>query len=156
MRRKLSQDSQARIILGGKMEGYAGRYPGIVEEAFEAVKLELPLYIVGGFGGAARYVYYAIVNPDAQISFRKAWEQRCQQSDIRETHTEYNHLAQVLNLDFRVDYEAMIRCFRSIGPTGLSAKNKLSPLENEALASSQDIHEILALLVKGLSRLVAL
>jgi glutamine---fructose-6-phosphate transaminase (isomerizing) len=50
-------DSQARIILGGRL-GFMGRYPGIAEEALETIRSGAALYIIGGFGGASRAVCY--------------------------------------------------------------------------------------------------
>lgn len=43
----------ARILLGGKIETYAGFLPGIFEEALVTMEKQRPLYILGGFGGAA-------------------------------------------------------------------------------------------------------
>lgn len=47
-------DPGCRICLGGKLEGYEGKEPGIVEEARFALQFNKPLYLLGGFGGAAR------------------------------------------------------------------------------------------------------
>jgi SLOG-like protein len=43
----------ARIVLGGKITGYAGFLPGIFEEALLSLEANSPLYVLGGFGGAA-------------------------------------------------------------------------------------------------------
>ena len=48
-------DPGCRICLGGKMKGYAGREPGVIEEALLALEFHKPLYLMGGFGGAARW-----------------------------------------------------------------------------------------------------
>jgi hypothetical protein len=50
----------ARIILGGKLDGYSGFVPGIFEEALTAMEHQCPLYIVGGFGGAAELLALAL------------------------------------------------------------------------------------------------
>jgi hypothetical protein len=155
MRKQMACDNQARIILGGRLKGYAGRYPGIAEEALETIISGAPLYIVGGFGGAARAVYDAIVHPNSGTALAKAWNERCKDKDVRETHAAYDQLARDLNLDLRVDLHAMLHCFQNLGPDQLAKRNMLSLGENERLASSQDIHEIIALLVKGLSQLRA-
>ena len=47
-------DPGCRICLGGKLEGYEGKEPGIVEEARLALQFNKPLYLLGGFGGATR------------------------------------------------------------------------------------------------------
>jgi hypothetical protein len=44
---------RARILLSGSTEGYSGRMPGIIEEAMIAIALRQPIYVLGGFGGAA-------------------------------------------------------------------------------------------------------
>ena len=47
---------RARIVLSGKTDAYSGRMPGIVEEAMIALALRQPIYVLGGFGGAAQLV----------------------------------------------------------------------------------------------------
>ena len=51
----------ARILLGGKVDGYSGFLPGIFEEALETVRKGCPLYILGGFGGAAEVLADAML-----------------------------------------------------------------------------------------------
>jgi hypothetical protein len=54
----------ARIILGGKLKGYSGFLPGIFEEALVCLQRKKPLYILGGFGGAAEALARALTaNP---------------------------------------------------------------------------------------------
>ena len=43
-----------RICLGGKMRGYQGDVPGVIEEAGLALHWGKPLYLLGGLGGATR------------------------------------------------------------------------------------------------------
>lgn len=43
-----------RVCLGGRMEGYEGEQSGVMEEARLALAYNKPLYLMGGFGGAAR------------------------------------------------------------------------------------------------------
>lgn len=54
MRDVLTRVSDARIVLGGRTEGYKGRMPGIAEEALTALNAGQPLFLLGGFGGCAR------------------------------------------------------------------------------------------------------
>ncbi|WP_374982281.1 hypothetical protein [Salmonella enterica] len=53
MRIAMNEKLHARIIVGGRLTGYSGRMPGIIEEASLALRESIPLFIVGGFGGAA-------------------------------------------------------------------------------------------------------
>lgn len=56
MRQYLCENTDAQVILGGKLEQFQGSMPGVIEEAINSIKAEQPLYIVGGFGGAAALV----------------------------------------------------------------------------------------------------
>lgn len=56
MRIEMENNAHARILVGGKMSGYSGSMPGIIEEFKIALNQEHPIYVVGGFGGASRYV----------------------------------------------------------------------------------------------------
>lgn len=42
-----------RLVVGGAREGSQGRMPGIVEEAILTIQADKPLFVAGGFGGAA-------------------------------------------------------------------------------------------------------
>jgi hypothetical protein len=62
MRIEMAEQCHARIILGGGLARFQGLYPGIAEEAFRPLRADRPLYILGGFGGAAKSVYDAITD----------------------------------------------------------------------------------------------
>jgi hypothetical protein len=51
----------ARILLGGKVDGYAGFLPGIFEEALVTLEFQRPIYLLGGFGGAAEVLASAML-----------------------------------------------------------------------------------------------
>lgn len=60
MRNVMTRASDARIVLGGRTEGYMGRMPGIAEEALIALKAGQPLFLLGGFGGCTRDIAVAL------------------------------------------------------------------------------------------------
>jgi SLOG cluster2/TIR domain len=151
MRRELARHSDARIILGGKLIQYRGRYPGVTEEAFETVSMGGPIYIVGGFGGAAEATYEAITGAASVLA--GAWHEHRKQEGVSATIAAYNELGARLQLHLRVDHDTMLKCFRELGPEEHSRRNKLTVDENRRLACSRDMREILALLVKGITRL---
>lgn len=71
MRRVMESHVAARIVISGSVtpktqegEGYVGRYPGVVEEAWRALASEHALYVIGGFGGAAALVADLLESPD--------------------------------------------------------------------------------------------
>ncbi len=54
MRTAMRGDIRARVVLGGRVEGYKGAMPGIAEEACLSLEAGQPVFLVGGFGGCAR------------------------------------------------------------------------------------------------------
>lgn len=53
----------ARVALGGKVQGFSGVLPGIFEETLTAFEKKCPLFLLGGFGGAAEVLASAIARP---------------------------------------------------------------------------------------------
>jgi hypothetical protein len=51
----------ARVLLGGKVEGYRGFGPGLFEEALVTLERQRPLYVLGGFGGASEVLAKALL-----------------------------------------------------------------------------------------------
>lgn len=56
LRRNMATDIDGRILVGGKLRGYLGVIPGVIEEAILAMERSHPIYCAGGFGGAAAAV----------------------------------------------------------------------------------------------------
>jgi hypothetical protein len=152
MRAELGDQCDARILLGGGLKKFTGIYPGIAEEALETVRHERPLYVVGGFGGAASAVYEAIsdpASPGAAALVRASREVGGTASlGARRVHESLIEAAGAPSQSFAP--EAMVAAFAALGTTGLARQNGLSIDENERLSRSQDLHEILELVVKGI------
>lgn len=53
LRWHMTQLTDARVVVGGRLTGYKGDIPGAIEEATFAVGEGHPTYAAGGFGGAA-------------------------------------------------------------------------------------------------------
>ena len=51
----------ARILLGGRLDSFSGFLPGLFEETLVTLESERPVYILGGFGGAAEILANAIL-----------------------------------------------------------------------------------------------
>lgn len=54
MRETMRTNTKARVVLGGRVDGYKGSMPGIAEEALLSLREHQPLFLLGGFGGCAR------------------------------------------------------------------------------------------------------
>jgi hypothetical protein len=144
MRIKMAEDCSARIIIGGKISGYLGYMPGIIEETLYTLLNDKPLYLIGGFGGATLKL----------INLLKG-------EDIEELSNEYQYnniflkeFKEYINdkYDF-CDYEIIKEKLSNFNIETISSMNKLSVEENEILFTSKNIHEILYLIMKGLTKI---
>ncbi len=59
-----------RICLGGKLHDFQGQEPGVLQEARLALDHHKPLYLMGGFGGAARAFGS---EPESRAQYDDAW-----------------------------------------------------------------------------------
>jgi SLOG cluster2 len=60
LRRRLIEETSARVLIGGKERDYKGEMAGVLEEALFAIEAEQPLYLAGGFGGATATIAAAL------------------------------------------------------------------------------------------------
>lgn len=63
----------SRIMLGGKLSAYSGFAPGLFEEALVTLEERRPLYLLGGFGGAAEILAKAILGPRIPAELTLKW-----------------------------------------------------------------------------------
>ena len=152
MRSELGRECDARILLGGGLLRFQGLYPGVVEEAYEAVRNDRPLYVLAGFGGAARTVYDAIGDVQspgaAQLLESSRAAGATADEAVRRAHEAFVAAAKRPELGFAP--EKVVQVFANLGHGALSTRNGLSTAENARLSTSQDVHEVVGLVVKGL------
>lgn len=156
MRQRMNREIQARVILGGRLVGYGGAYPGVVEEAAIAVSTNKPLYLIGGFGGAALAIIQAIEakTPEERPEELKADYQ------LDAAHNP-GYAARVEDFNSRVaesgvdpiDYDKLAAVFMGCGVEGLSAHNGLSIEENTKLFRTPHVEEMIYLVLKGLLKI---
>lgn len=144
MREKMVIESDSRILIGGKVKNYKGFYPGIFEEAYYQLKNNKPLYIVGGFGGAARILYDIVV-----YNNHNEFTDEFQFTSIK--NKKFRKTAQ--NYGDSNNFNDLKSFFKLYSLEKISSMNGLSVYENKILAESQNIHEIVFLLIQGLTRL---
>ena len=76
MRRIMRDETDARILLGGRVESYKGNMPGIAEEALLSLESGQPIFLIGGFGGCTRDIAETLGLVDAWAGSRPAWPGR--------------------------------------------------------------------------------
>jgi hypothetical protein len=149
----------ARILLGGKTSDYAGFIPGLFEEALLALEHQCPLYIVGGFGGAAEALAHALLGSagTAVHELRTEWQEastpKLKQlnllADAASLPSGMRNTAASLNaLALQVD-KARPRLSEALH-TGLNEA------ETRELLSTRDIRRGVQLVLNGLAKTVGL
>ena len=151
MRAEITARTHARIVLGGKPTGFMGTLPGILEETVLAVRARQPLYVLGGFGGAAGLVTRAFRGEHPE-GLTLDFQQRASR-DYADLVTVYereraNHPELKLP---PIDYPAILQELAACGPKGLAHVNGLSEEENGELFTTGSIDFALFLVMKGLS-----
>lgn len=76
MRITMCDEIQARVVLGGRIEGYKGAMPGIAEETYLSFDRRQPIYLLGGFGGCTRDIAETIGLVEQRPGARTEWEGR--------------------------------------------------------------------------------
>lgn len=76
MRTAMRGDIRARIVLGGRVEGYKGAMPGIAEEAWLSLEAGQPVFLAGGFGGCTRDIAETIGLAERWVGSRDEWAGR--------------------------------------------------------------------------------
>lgn len=76
MRKTMRECINARILLGGRTEGYKGRMPGVAEEALLSMEAGQPVFLLGGFGGATRDIAEVLHLAPSWEGSREQWAGR--------------------------------------------------------------------------------
>ena len=140
MRRRMAEATDARICVGGRATGSAGRCAGIVEEAYLTQRAGKALFISGMLGGASAQVIDALSSePESDLEAFRAGDE----------------VAAALSSAPIRDYsgEPILSSFRSWGVGALADANKLSDDENLQLFHARRRSQVLDLVIRGLKRL---
>jgi len=148
MREKMEETIKARVLLGGKVTQYAGRYPGLVEEALLAKRSGTPIFLIGGFGGAAGAVIDAVLGRKPE-ALSEAYQ--FEDANYKEMISRHNAL---LGVD-PVDYPKITAEFEEWGIAGLCDSNGLNEEENRRLFETPHVFEMVYLVLRGLVRTFA-
>lgn len=144
MRQEMNENISARVFIGGKTTGFKGKFPGIVEEAYLAIQSEKPVFLIGAFGGATKVIIDSVRGEyseellDKYLNENKKYRIFCEQD---------NNLL-IEEGEEIVDFKSILELFEKNGIEGLN--NGLSKAENIKLFETQNITEIISLILKGL------
>lgn len=142
MRKIIAKKCDIRICAGGRLTGYKGIMPGILEEIILTNQMNRPLYLLGGFGGVTASVCEAIRNKSMPRELTKDWqvENNAGYKELLDLYSERNPDI----IDYNKISESIIN---------LELNNGLSKEENIKLFSTPFIDEALYLVFRGLQNL---
>ena len=138
MRRQMEAETDARVILGGRTSGFSGFMAGVIEEFVQAVMAGHPVYLLGGFGGAASLLASLIKN-----------EKRIE--DVIKKACEAPRYADFMNFCGEKKFDMGYDKLKEIMSKGFDCLNNgLSNEQNAILMQSTDVIEIVGLIINGL------
>ena len=136
MRERMAAQTDARIAIGGRLAGQQGRWPGVVEEAYLAIRARGSLFVAGGLGGGASRLASAL---------RGDWPIELTM-DYQRAHTD--------------GYDELLAANAGVSDDELRGaledaelRNGLDEDENALLLHTVDLDRMVALILRGLSTL---
>lgn len=144
MREKSISNSTARICAGGKLSGYKGKMPGVLEEVVLALNAEKPVFLLGAFGGVIGDVCTVILDDVVADSLTEDW-----QISHNEGYSDLQKIAR--SKGHHCDYDSVRNTLKRFNVLELSARAGLTELEYKRLMLSPFIDECTYLILKGLS-----
>lgn len=140
MRLEMESNIDARIILGGRVAGFKGYMPGLYEEAIIAANCKHPIFLLGGFGGAASRLIKLL---KGETTSENLFEECC-------SHYLYQEFVSYLDKEkAEMNFKALDVFSNNMDVL----KNGLSKEDNERLFVTTNVTEIIALVLKGLHTL---
>ncbi len=145
MRECMNAEIHARLLLGGQARGL-GKYPGLAEEALLALRAGKPVYLIGVFGGCAEAVIEALRgNKPAALTIDYQAAEDVPRAAIELYNSQLPPGAEP------IDYKVLTAELEGFGIAGLN--NGLDAAENERLLTTMNLPEMIALVLRGVSRL---
>ncbi|PLY36747.1 hypothetical protein F164LOC_13800 [Pectobacterium carotovorum] len=143
MRNEMIQDCDARICAGGRLTGYKGCVPGVLEEVLYAIENKKPLFLLGGFGGITSYICNCIKTGNIPEELTRDWQiyrnggYKILLDYITKIDNKYS--PNYTNLNEILNYKNL--------------NNGLSEEENDKLFNTEYMDEAIYLILKGLDDL---
>lgn len=146
MRVKSICTSTARICAGGRLTGYKGKMPGVLEEIELALNAQKPIYLLGAFGGVVGEVCKLILTSEVPEPLTAKWqiEKNEGYSDLQELACSHGH---------NCDFEALAQSILTQNITTLALNSGLAENEYKRLMVSPLVDECVYLVLKGLKRI---
>lgn len=144
MRERMANESDVRIVLGGRLKNYAGYFPGIVEETYHSLNAGKAVFLLGGFGGATKSIIEIISGGNP---YQLTNDFQFDSEFLKEFK-----MFVLEKLEVKLDYDFIFDFFKQHTIESISKQNGLTTEENQILFESTNIHELVFLIIKGLQK----
>lgn len=146
LRAYIAKKSNVSIFLAGKINGYSGIMPGVLEEFLYALKYKHAIFLIGAYGGITSEIinlilyknYKTVLSNSKLINQRKSFYDQYKKYQESEKNNEF-------------DFDKIVKIIKSLKISNL--KNGLTKKENLILFKSDDPDLISFLILKGLKKL---
>ena len=133
------------MCAGGRLSGYKGCMPGVVEEILIAIDQSKPIFLLGGFGGATAAVCECIANKGLPSNLTID-----RQIELNPGYREMLEFASNRGANFELLYSSMQGKFKFA-----NLNNGLDEDDNRRLFCTPFIDEIIHLIQMGLNKIGA-
>ena len=148
MREKSIELSHARICAGGKLAGYHGKMPGVLEEIMISIEKNKPIFLLGAFGGVVCEVCKTITNKAIAEPITEHWQIT--------NNAGYFELQEKAERESQnADYANIKTVLEGISVDDLARSSGLSSDDYQRLMDSPFIDECVHLVLKGLKTLAS-
>lgn len=145
MRLKSISSSHARICAGGKLFGYNGKMPGVLEEILIAIHMNKPIYLLGAFGGVAGMVCIALSGESYPMSLTESW-----QNSHNAEYIDIQAIARTHGM--HADYKQTKKDLARIDIPTLSTNAGLDEEAYRRLMKTPFVDECVHLIIRGLKK----
>lgn len=147
MRLNSIDSSHARICAGGKLHGYNGKMPGVLEEILIAIDKKKPIFLLGAFGGVVGEVCKVLRGESYPASLTEAW-----QLTHNAGYIDLQAIAQAQGM--HADYEQVKMALAGIDVSTLCKNSGIDEETYLRLMESPFVDECIHLIVRGLKSFV--
>ena len=142
MRKAMIAGCDFRICAGGRLTGYKGWMPGVLEEIVVAIEMGKPIFLIGGFGGVTRSVCRLIADQEVPEELTFAW-----QASSNSGLADMMSFAASRGVDYKQLYQRALEMVMNA-----DLRNGLTADENARLSETPFADEVVHLILKGIRR----
>lgn len=143
MRGTMITSCDYRLSAGGRLTGYKGWMPGVLEEVAIAIELGKPVFLIGGFGGVTSRICEMIAKKAVPQELTYEW-----QLDNNPGLREMKVFAATRGLNYEHLYGQALNRIMSA-----DLRNGLTMEENEILFETPFVDEVVHLFLKGIGNI---